>query len=856
MKINKLILILSLMLLISLSLVSAVIDFETDVDTFIPLANYSESTGLQDLSPFNVDGVANGGVTFNTAKTMFDFDGVGDYVQVDYSALDNFGSGDFAISQWIKSEVSSGDALDFFNKRTTTGFFEGIYIYLEGRTGKSQAQWSIVGTLDLGTSYLQIDTNGGITDASLHHVFFQRVGTNVSLFVDGLIEDFDVTVGNNVDVSTTNYVNIGSNKNSNGAFWKGDISDVILFNKGFTKAEISALYTKGQNYNPYVLSSSKFQVTAKDFYDDASINSFWADIDGTNYTTTNGTINTALFQNDTSTYTLIVGATDYFSKTYSSLAVTSNKEAELFQSEISFDSFDLVSGSEILSCNYTIDSVQATTFYLSEADDYVALVECPDYYDLNYTFNVTALDIVTLNVTGLFNRVIAFNITDIVTGDLVDVNTTILINYTSSSWSDSFSAVNGTVEGINLSQLNYTALISSVGYAPQTVNISVNNSTQVFSYSLYSNNSVWITAVDFDSALELTNFSVTVSNDDNTYSGSDSDSGIVRINDVAGGVYTVRVTKSGYAVGEHALTMTGGSHQNVIAYLSSAGSTTIFTIVDSISSQIIEGATGNMYKSINSSYTLVSSQTSDITGRIQYSYTPDIEYKFVMDADGYEQRTFFLKPLFGSYTIRLTPDIVSLPDLNTGAYVYEINNSGLFHDDLNNSFEISISSGTGTIEYYNLTVTNFDGTPTLENCAIAQGCSDSFTFEIVNADFEDVVIVEYVIKESGRSEKYFKKVYHVQDVYDPSTLEGWKDVDDADVDSLSKAFIAMIVCLIVVAFVSIGSISVGVPPVTASGFVLALLVEVFAYVGFIPNLAGHLVALGCIMIVIFGRGEI
>jgi len=69
MKINKLILILSLMLLISLSLVSAVIDFETDVDTFIPLANYSESTGLQDLSPFNVDGVANGGVTFNTAKT-------------------------------------------------------------------------------------------------------------------------------------------------------------------------------------------------------------------------------------------------------------------------------------------------------------------------------------------------------------------------------------------------------------------------------------------------------------------------------------------------------------------------------------------------------------------------------------------------------------------------------------------------------------------------------------------------------------------------------------------------------------------------------------------------------------------
>jgi len=94
---------------------------------------------------------------------------------------------------------------------------------------------------------------------------------------------------------------------------------------------------------------------------------------------------------------------------------------------------------------------------------------------------------------------------------------------------------------------------------------------------------------------------------------------------------------------------------------------------------------------------------------------------------GFELRTFFLKPLFSSYTIRLTPDLVSVPDENTGAYVYSINNSGLFYNSLNNSFEVSISSGTGTLEYYDLTVTNFNGSSSSVNCLTADGCSDSFS---------------------------------------------------------------------------------------------------------------------------------
>jgi len=74
------------------------------------------------------------------------------------------------------------------------------------------------------------------------------------------------------------------------------------------------------------------------------------------------------------------------------------------------------------------------------------------------------------------------------------------------------------------------------------------------------------------------------------------------------------------------------------------------------------------------------------------------------------------------------------------------------------------------------------------NCLTADGCSDSFLVEIVDANFGDFVTVEYSIKESGRSLKYFKNVYHVQDVFISSTLEAWKDVDDDTVDSWLRLY--------------------------------------------------------------------
>jgi hypothetical protein len=759
---------------------------------------------------------------------------------------------DFSVSFWIKTtETSFNQLISKFDNSAVRGWdivmTPVIYFELYSSSPSNR---------------LSVASSTSINDGNFHHVVITYDGSTdasgVKIYIDGVSDSLTIDKDSlsSTTITTADF-RIG-NRDGRSEYFTGSMDEIFIFNGTLSQNNVDYLYNSGspsssQQYPFSASGSSSFDVTAIDVYDDSSINSFWAYIDGTNYSTTNGTIHTDLFQNDTSLYTLQVGASDYFAESYSDVDVSSNYEAVLHQSEISFDSFEFITTNTLSNVTYTIDGQENTTFYLSEGS-YVVLVEPAGYYAQNYSFNVTPLDNLTIDINGFYNNVLTLNLKDVITTDLIEYTSYVVVN-NNDGFNQSYSNSNGTLN-IDLIQDNYSLTLWADNYAFKYVNVTLDNLTESFDYSLYSNNSLWVTALDQNTGSTLLNFSVEVFDANNSYVSDSNNTGIVRLNNITSGVYTLRVDTDGYSVAEYALTMTGGSHQAVVAYLVASGSDAIFTIVDSISSGIIEGASINMYKTIGPVWTLVSSQESDITGRVQFTYIPNVEYRFIIDADGYELRTFFLKPLFTSYTIRLTPDVVSVPDLNTGSYIYSINNSGLFYDDQNNSFEVSITSGTGTIEYYNLTATNFDGSIYSESCIVASGCSDPFIFEITGANFADVVSVEYWIKESGRSEKYFKKVYHVQDIYDPSTLEGWKDVDDDDVDSLTKAFTVMIICLIVVGFVSVGSIMVGVPPVTVSGVVLAVLVEVFAYVGFIPNLAGHLIALGCILILIFGRGEI
>jgi len=425
-------------------------------------------------------------------------------------------------------------------------------------------------------------------------------------------------------------------------------------------------------------------------------------------------------------------------------------------------------------------------------------------------------------------------------------------------------AINETVV-LNVTGLNesYNVTYGSFLDAYGTTNLYFNSSlfllpvVPFYNYyiDLFLYNSVTIYAYAVNGSA-LTGYSVQIYNSNETYSGSES-GGSIYFTDLVVGDYTVVVSKSGYQNAEYSLSVSFGSHQTVNAYLDNLTTTTVdFTTINSISGAVIEGATINQYRTVGGNWTLVNSKLTDLTGRSRFDYSEDIEYRFDFIASGYENRIVYLEPLFSTYTVPLTPDIESVHDVNVGDWVYLINNSGNFFDDQINNFSITISSGTGTLEYYYLNVTNVDDSVTQVSCSVAYGCTHDFSLNISADDFTEVVIVEFWIKEVDQSEKYFKKNYVVQDIYNPSTLWGWKDVDDSDVGDLEKAFFAMIITLIVVGVVATASVMIGVPPITPSGFVLGATVEILALVGFIPSFSAHMIALGCILIILFGRGEI
>lgn len=837
------------MFLLLLSFSSAVVDWNSDIIFYIP--QYSINNGTIDLSPNGYDFGANGGVTFNGGSTAYDYDNTDDFLSGgDLSDFDSLTA--MTVCSWAKVDNTANEK-NFVSKWGTSGNDRSFYFAV------TASENLLFGLSTDGSSQSCFEQTVNTIDTSFTHHYCvvynnSATGNDKIKFFKDAVEDSSGSLSGTCGAIDANagLVHIGAKQfNPTGYFFSGENSDTVVFNRALSDGEISSLYGEGQNYDPY-LTVYNFSVTAKDFWNDSSINSFWAYIDGTNYTTTNGTITTTLLQNDSNTYNLSVGATDYFNILYPNIAVTSDYIARPHQAEIDFDSFELITNETLSSCNYTIDGQQNTTFYLN-AQNHTVLSECAGYYPLNYTFSVSPLDILTQNVTGVYSSIVTVNLKDIITTDLIAKTSFVNVYNATTGYNETFNNTNGTVVFNSIFD-NFTLTMWADDYAFRYVNVTFDDAVETFNYNLYSYNSVWVTAVDFNTGASLNNFSAEIYDANNTYSDNDNNTGTIRINNITSGVYTLRVAKDGYASAEYALTITGGSHQNVIAYLVASGSDTIFTVVNSISGAIIEGASANMYKTINSTWTLVSSQETDITGRVQFSYIPYIEYKFVIDATGYEQRTFFLQPLFDTYTIRLTPDVDSEPDLNVGDWMYEINNSGLFYNNQINNFSISISSGTGTIEYYYLNVTHPNGTIFNVSCSNSYGCSDDFSLNLSVVSYNASVVVDWIIKETGRSAKYFKKVYLVRDVYGTGTLMNWTDNDD--MGDLEKVTIATIIILVIVGVFATASYLLGVPVITVSGIVLAVLIEVLAHVGFVADPIAHFVALGCLLIVLFGRGQI
>lgn len=77
---------------------------------------------------------------------------------------------------------------------------------------------------------------------------------SINLYLDGTLKDTTAITGSITGSFST--ASIGSNS-IGGGFWKGNIDEVVIFNKELDESEVTNLYNNGLPFNPKPLANMK-----------------------------------------------------------------------------------------------------------------------------------------------------------------------------------------------------------------------------------------------------------------------------------------------------------------------------------------------------------------------------------------------------------------------------------------------------------------------------------------------------------------------------------------------------------------------------------------------------------------------
>jgi len=173
-----------------------------------------------------------------------DFDGVNDQVNVTTSDLD-FGANDFSVTVIANWTGANTDGKLAFAER--------------GATPSSLASWQIR-TDGVGNMKFQTNTAGGgwtevsfsgveaILNSGLTHLTFVRVGSSVTLYINGALYGSGSGIASTLDATNGNFC-IG-NRIGSANYWNGLIGQYKIFNTALTAAQVADLYLNPEKIVP------------------------------------------------------------------------------------------------------------------------------------------------------------------------------------------------------------------------------------------------------------------------------------------------------------------------------------------------------------------------------------------------------------------------------------------------------------------------------------------------------------------------------------------------------------------------------------------------------------------------------
>ncbi len=231
--------------------ISVFIDFDNSLVSWWRMDDVNTSGDPQDYMK------RNNGTKVNDAHQVkgylgkgFEFDGDGDYIELDYSEQLNFERNDpFTISAWIiKKGNSTGDTQAILGRYDLGSNYRG-YQFMVLRDAFSQFPRNALG-LDFVSSWytdaIRVHTaQDTVLDDQWYHVAVTYNGNSTAagfqLYIDGV--DYTTTTKlNSLSATTKNNLNPRIGDGYDGDFLNGTIDDIMIFNRNLSKEEITALY--------------------------------------------------------------------------------------------------------------------------------------------------------------------------------------------------------------------------------------------------------------------------------------------------------------------------------------------------------------------------------------------------------------------------------------------------------------------------------------------------------------------------------------------------------------------------------------------------------------------------------------
>ena len=334
---------------------------------------------------------------------------------------------------------------------------------------------------------------------------------------------------------------------------------------------------------------------------------------------------------------------------------------------------------------------------------------------------------------------------------------------------------------------------------------------------------------------------ILVGKDDYSERNSTS-SGAFNFTDLEEDSYTISFSDGDFYMRSYPVSIYSGQITTLNAYLINSSDTVIFTIKDDSTGKPVEGATLTILKFLGVGWTTVGSFSTDVTGRVTFSYDTSARYEFTITKSGYLDKQFILNPIiYSTYDVYIEATS-TFTDSSDYSGITIINSPTLFYEGINN-VSVLFSEPNGTLEYYGFNISYPGGFNSSQN-SISTGSNIHYSINVTNASFGNHVNWTIYYKLTSGNQKNFVHIYEVVPVPTVGLLLFNRN-HTYGLGILERAIILTFILIIV-----------GGTATYFTNFIMAGLIDLFvmgymAYIGFIsawliylPVIAGIIIIIG------------